>query len=248
MPFGIAERRVVLVLDSATLLSDQPGDRQHVTVNMVLQAGELALIHVEPLQRASIFADVCSGLLSPVYGHVSFLNQDWARLPPDLANALRGRIGRVFATSTWLPHLSLLDNVVLRQFHHTHHSFAELRHEAVQLATRFGLPGLPAGGPRDCIPQDLQRAACVGAFLGSPVLLLLEEPTSGVYPELLAPLIHAIRWPAAAAVPWSGSRPRRPSGMMHRSRQPGVIAWSAGSLWRCLGSYELTHCRFSLRQ
>ena len=30
-----------------------------------------------------------------------FLNQDWARVPSDLANALRGRIGRVFATSTW---------------------------------------------------------------------------------------------------------------------------------------------------
>jgi phospholipid/cholesterol/gamma-HCH transport system ATP-binding protein len=204
LPSGIAERRVVLVLDAATLLSDQPGDREHVTINMILQAGELALIHVEPLQRASTFADICSGLLSPVYGHVSFLNQDWAGLPSDLANTLRGRIGRVFATSIWLPHLSLLDNVVLRQLHHTQRPIAELCHEAVQLATRFGLPGLPAGGPRDCIPSDLQRAACVSAFLGSPVLLLLEEPTNGVYPELLVPLIHAIRWARSrgSAVVW----------------------------------------------
>lgn len=193
MPSGIAERRVILVLDAAAPLSDQPGDREHVPVNMVLQAGELALVHVEPLQWASTFADLCSGLLSPAYGHVSFLNQDWARLPSDRANTLRGRIGRVFATSTWLPHLSLLDNVVLRQLYHTHRPLAELRHEAMQLATRFGLPGLPAGDPRDVLLQDLQRAACVGAFLGSPVLLLLEEPTSGVYPELLVPLIHAIR-------------------------------------------------------
>jgi phospholipid/cholesterol/gamma-HCH transport system ATP-binding protein len=61
----------------------------------------------------------------PAQGHVSFLNQDWARLPSDLANALRGRIGRVFARDTWLAHLSLLDNVVLRQLHHTRRSFAE---------------------------------------------------------------------------------------------------------------------------
>jgi phospholipid/cholesterol/gamma-HCH transport system ATP-binding protein len=144
---------------------------------------------------------------------VSFLNQDWARLPSDLANALRGRIGRVFATSTWLQHLSLLDNVVLRQLHHTRRPFAELRAEAVQLAAHFGLPGLPAGGPRDVLPEDLQRTACVGAFLGSPVLLLLEEPTLGVYPELLVPLIHAIRrarsrgsavvWLTAAAGIWN---------------------------------------------
>jgi phospholipid/cholesterol/gamma-HCH transport system ATP-binding protein len=204
---------VVLVLDAATRLSDQPGDREHVTVNMVLQAGELALIHVEPLQRASIFADICSGLLSPADGHVSFLNQDWARLPSDLAHTLRGRIGRVFASSTWLQHLSLLDNVMLRQLHHTRRLFAELRDEAVQLAARFGLPGFPAGSPRDCMPEDLQRAACVGAFLGSPVLLLLEEPTFGVYPELLVPLIHAMRrvrsrgsavvWLTAAAAIWN---------------------------------------------
>jgi phospholipid/cholesterol/gamma-HCH transport system ATP-binding protein len=119
----------------------------------------------------------------------------------------------VFATSTWLQHLSLLDNVVLRQLHHTRRSFAELRAEAVQLAAHFGLPGFPAGVPRDVIPEDLQRAACVGAFLGSPALLLLEEPTSGGYLELLVPLIHAIRrarsrgsaviWLTAAAAIWN---------------------------------------------
>jgi phospholipid/cholesterol/gamma-HCH transport system ATP-binding protein len=143
---GIVERRAVLVLDHATLLSDQPGGSETVTVNMTLHAGELALIHVEHLQRALTFADTCAGLVSPAPGHVLFLNQDWARVSSDLANALRGRIGRVFATSAWLQHLSLLDNVVLRQLHHTRRPFAELRDEAVQLATRFGLPGFPAHG------------------------------------------------------------------------------------------------------
>jgi ABC-type uncharacterized transport system ATPase subunit len=121
---GIVEQRVVLVLDHATLLSDQSGGSETVTVNMTLHAGELALIHVEHLQRALTFADTCAGLVSPAPGHVLFLNQDWARVPSDLANALRGRIGRVFATSTWLQHLSLLDNVVLRQLHHTRRPFA----------------------------------------------------------------------------------------------------------------------------
>ena len=204
MQSGIVERRVVLVLDHATLLSDQAGGSETVTVNMTLHAGELALIHVEHLQQALTFADTCSGLVSPAQGHVLFLNQDWARVPSDLANALRGRIGRVFATSAWLQHLSLLDNVMLRQLHHTRRPFAELRDEAAQLAARFGLPGFPTGRPRDCMPEDLQRAACAGAFLGNPVLLLLEEPTFGVYPDLLVPLIHAIRWARSrgSAVLW----------------------------------------------
>ena len=233
LPSGIAVRRVILVLDAAVSLSDQPGDREHVTVNMVLQAGELALIRVEPLPWALAFLDICSGLLSPAYGHVSFLNRDWAGLSPDRANTLRGRIGRVFATSTWLPHLSLLDNVVLRQLHHTHRPLAELRHEAMQLATRFGLPGLPAGGPWDFY-HNLQRTACVGAFLGSPVLLLLEEPTSGVYPELLVPLIHAIRWARSrgSAVVWLTTA----AAIWNDPSLPATwrFAWLAGSLGRCL--------------
>ena len=62
------------------------------------------------------------------------------------------------------------------------------------------------------MPEDLQRIACIRAFLGNPALLLLEEPTFGVYPELLVPLTHAIRrarsrgsavlWLTAAAVVW----------------------------------------------
>jgi phospholipid/cholesterol/gamma-HCH transport system ATP-binding protein len=209
---GGGERQAVLVLERATLLSDQAAGSEAVTVSMTLHAGELAVLHVEPLQWASIFADACSGLVMPAQGSVSFLNQDWARLPADLANALRGRIGRVFAHDTWLPHLSLLDNVALRQQHHTRRPYAEWREEAVQLATHFGLPGFPAGGHRDLTPEDLQRIACVRAFLGNPTLILLEEPTSGVYPELLVPLIHAIRrarsrgsavlWLTAAAVIW----------------------------------------------
>jgi phospholipid/cholesterol/gamma-HCH transport system ATP-binding protein len=201
---GIVAQRVVLVLDHATLWSDQFGGSETVTVSMTLPAGDLALIHVEHLQWALTFADTCAGLGSPAPGHVLFLNQDWARIPSDLANALRGRIGRVFAASAWLQHLSLLDNVMLRQLHHTRCPLTELRDEVAQLATRFGLPGFPTGRPRDCLPEDLQRAACAGAFLGSPVLLLLEEPTFGVYPDLLVPLIHAIRWARSrgSAVLW----------------------------------------------
>jgi phospholipid/cholesterol/gamma-HCH transport system ATP-binding protein len=118
----------------------------------------------------------------------------------------------VFARDTWLSHLSLLDNVILRQLHHTRRAFAAWCEEAVQLATQFGLPGFPAGNPGELMPEDLQRAACVRAFLGNPALLLLEEPTLGVYPELLMPLLHAIRracrhgsavlWLTAAASIW----------------------------------------------
>jgi phospholipid/cholesterol/gamma-HCH transport system ATP-binding protein len=87
----------------------------------------------------------------------------------------------------------LLENILLPQLHHTRREFAELRNEAVRLAEHFGLPGLPSGLPDDVMRTDHQRAACIRAFLGQPSLILLEEPTFGVYPEILPPLINAIR-------------------------------------------------------
>ena len=42
---------------------------------------------------------------------------------------------------------------------------------------------------------DLQRAACVRAFLGTPDLVLLERPDEGVYPDIMPPLINAATVP-----------------------------------------------------
>jgi phospholipid/cholesterol/gamma-HCH transport system ATP-binding protein len=114
-------------------------------------------------------------------------------LSHDEANALRGRIGRVFRTANWINHLSLMENILLSQLHHTRRSIRRLRDEAGTLAQQFGLPGLPLGLPGDYTTAELRRAACVRAFLGQPLLILLEEPTSGIYAEIISALMAAVR-------------------------------------------------------
>jgi phospholipid/cholesterol/gamma-HCH transport system ATP-binding protein len=47
--------------------------------------------------------------------------------------------------------------------------------------------------PGDLTAADLQRAACVRAFLGRPLLILLEEPTAGIFVEIISALMHAVR-------------------------------------------------------
>ena len=89
--------------------------------------------------------------------------------------------------------MSVLDNVLLSQRHHTRRSVRRLRDEAGKLSQQFGLPGLPLNMPGELTAADLQRAACVRAFLGRPLLILLEEPTSGIYLEIISALMAAIR-------------------------------------------------------
>ena len=125
-------------------------------------------------------------------------------LPPDTENALRGRIGRVFAIGNWISHLTLLENILLPQLHHTRRSVEELCEEAGLLAERLGLPGIPAGFPDMCLQADLKIAACIRAFLGRPSLVLLEDPTTEADPEMLPHLINTIREVrgSGAAVIW----------------------------------------------
>jgi phospholipid/cholesterol/gamma-HCH transport system ATP-binding protein len=189
---GIEERRVILRFDDVALLTDLAARDTSLDVNLNLLGGELALIRVEEQQQGTVLGDACTGLGLPPKGQVSFLGRKWSQLPPDTANALRGRIGRVFARGNWVGHLSLLENVLLPQLHHTRRPLAELRDEAVLLAENFDLPGVPMGYSKGFMPVDLQRMACVRAFIGQPMLILLEEQSEGCFKEMMQNLINAI--------------------------------------------------------
>jgi len=190
---SIEERRVILSFNDVSLMIDPVGRGGSVDVGLKLLGGELSLIRVERQRQGTALGDACAGLTLPRKGQVYFLGKEWSQLPPDTANALRGRIGRVFARGSWLGHLPLLENILLPQLHHTRRPETELRDEAVMLAQKFDLPGAPLGHSNDSLPVDLQRAACVRAFLGKPLLLVLEEQNAGCFKGMMPNLINAIR-------------------------------------------------------
>jgi phospholipid/cholesterol/gamma-HCH transport system ATP-binding protein len=181
-----------LVLDSAQAEAQQDGAALP-PLDLALAPGELALIDAPDPMHSAAFGNLCAGLAPLVAGRVRFMDRDWATLPEDSAAALRGRMGRVFAGGSWLPHLSVADNVLLPQLHHTRASEQALRERAAMLAQGFGLPGLPLVRPRDLSPAELARAACVRAFLGEPALLLLETPLGDrLVRDLAPPLLDAL--------------------------------------------------------
>jgi phospholipid/cholesterol/gamma-HCH transport system ATP-binding protein len=164
-----------------------------VAVDVTLRAGDLVLIQPGDEQHEQALADVACGLVAPTRGTVRFLGRAWSDLAADQANALRGRIGHVMRRGAWIPYLSLLDNILLPQLHHTRRPYGEIRAEAARLASWFGLPGVPTGRPAETPPPILRRAACVRAFLGAPSLIVIETLEGGLGDGLLAPLINAMR-------------------------------------------------------
>ena len=211
----MAESKAILELTGVTVESDPVYDSPVWNASLRLGVGELALVRLERGAVRLPLADAAEGLAEPHDGTVTFLGKVWRDVPEREASALRGRIGRVFdavggGTGTgWVSNLDVDENVVLAERHHTRRPSAEIEAEAAKLARMFGLPGLPRGRPGQTRVPDLQRASCVRAFLGTPDLLLLERPAQGVYPEIMPPLINAVRSARnrGAAVLWLTDTP-----------------------------------------
>jgi phospholipid/cholesterol/gamma-HCH transport system ATP-binding protein len=161
-------------------------------IHLRLMAGELALVDARHSARPAWLADLCCGLLPLAAGSARFLDHDWSAMPDDYAAALRGRIGRVFASGSWVGFLDVATNILLPRLHHTRDDPSDLRERATALSCAFGLPGLPLVRPGVLAASDLARAACVRAFLGDPMLVLLESPVQGRFTSLVPPLLDAL--------------------------------------------------------
>ncbi|MBQ0992905.1 amino acid ABC transporter ATP-binding protein [Micromonospora sp. PSH03] len=112
------------------------------------------------------------------------------RVDPD---RVRRRIGMVFQAYNLFPHLSVLDNITLAPRHVHRRVRAEAEAQARELLDRVGL-----GAKADAYPDRLsggqqQRVAIVRALANSPRLMLLDEVTSALDPELVGEVLAMIR-------------------------------------------------------
>ena len=162
-------------------------------IDFSLQPGELLLVRLERGHLRTPLADLALGLIPPRQGEVCYNGEDWQRLSATRAARRRGRCGRFFAEHGWYTALPLHANICLAQLHHSQRPVADIETEAAALAQFFGLPGLPLGTPEATRAGDLDRAALVRAFLGNPDLIILERPTRFLYPEIMPPLLNALR-------------------------------------------------------
>lgn len=161
-------------------------------IEFSVEPDEFVLVNARDATLAAGFADICCGLDPVEAGAVRFLDTDWAGLPHEFGDALRGQIGRVFFAPGWLSFLDVESNILLSELYHTKRDVDAARNEAAVLAHHFGLPGIPLG-PVDALSQeDLVRAGYVRAFLGNPKLVILESPVRGLFPDLIPPLLNQV--------------------------------------------------------
>jgi polar amino acid transport system ATP-binding protein len=109
------------------------------------------------------------------------------------ADAVRARMGIVFQSFNLFPHLSVLDNLTLapRKVHRFGREEAEAR--ALDMLERVGLRDRARAYPDQLSGGQQQRVAIARALVNDPVLMLFDEVTSALDPELVGEVLSLIR-------------------------------------------------------
>jgi polar amino acid transport system ATP-binding protein len=115
-------------------------------------------------------------------------------------NRIRQRIGIVFQAYNLFPHMSVLRNVTLAPRLARGQSPAEATGRALALLERFGLADKAQNYPDSLSGGQQQRVAIVRALAMQPDLMLLDEVTSALDPELVAEVLEVIRELAAGGM------------------------------------------------
>jgi len=135
----------------------------------------------------------CVNLLERINaGRIFLRGEEITRRDVDV-NAVRRRIGIVFQAFNLFPHMTVLRNVTLATTRVLHKPRAEAEAEATALLERFGLADKRAEYPDRLSGGQQQRVAIVRALAMHPELMLLDEVTSALDPELVAEVLSVIR-------------------------------------------------------
>ena len=108
-------------------------------------------------------------------------------------NELRKRIGIVFQSYNLFPHMTVLDNITLapRKVHGISRRESEM--QARELLGLFGLQGYAGAYPDRLSGGQQQRVAIIRAMATNPDVLLLDEVTAALDPELIGGVLNIIR-------------------------------------------------------
>jgi polar amino acid transport system ATP-binding protein len=135
----------------------------------------------------------CVNLLEPVdAGRVVIAGRDVTDRGVDV-NEVRRRIGIVFQSFNLFPHMNVVRNITLGPVEALGLARREAEAQARDLLARFGLVDKADDFPDRLSGGQQQRVAIIRALAMQPKLMLLDEVTSALDPELVAEVLNVIR-------------------------------------------------------
>ena len=135
----------------------------------------------------------CIDMLEPIDSGAVLLDGVDVSWPGFDTNQVRRSIGIVFQSFNLFPHMSVLQNITLSPRKVLGRSKSDAEQQAMDLLDRFDLAGKAADYPDSLSGGQQQRAAIVRALAMDPSIMLFDEITSALDPELVGEVLDVIR-------------------------------------------------------
>jgi polar amino acid transport system ATP-binding protein len=161
-------------------------------IDLEVKLGEV-LVVIGPSGSGKSTLLRCVNLLEPLdSGRIFFEGDEITRAGADVTS-VRQRIGMVFQQFNLFPHLSVIDNLTLasRKIRRQRRPEAELR--AMELLARVGLEEKARQHPHQLSGGQQQRVAIARALMMQPHVMLFDEVTSALDPELVGEVLVVMR-------------------------------------------------------
>ncbi|MBO4558908.1 MAG: amino acid ABC transporter ATP-binding protein [Lachnospiraceae bacterium] len=168
--------------DNLTVLED---------INLTVKKGEVVVIVGPSGCGKSTFLRCINGLEDIQDGKV-VLDGQTINPPPQKDNTYRQRIGMVFQSYELFPHKTILGNIMLAPLKVQKRDKKEVREEAEQLLEKVGLSSKKDNYPRQLSGGQKQRVAIVRALIMHPEILLFDEVTAALDPEMVREVLDVI--------------------------------------------------------
>jgi len=161
-------------------------------ISLTVERGEMVcLIGASGSGKSTLLR--CINLLEPIDDGAVFLDGQDISEPGLNPDPVRRRIGMVFQSYNLFPHMTAEENVMLAPRRVHGKTREALRPQVAELFTRFGLAERMQHYPDQLSGGQQQRVAIVRALAMRPEIMLFDEITSALDPELVGEVLDVLR-------------------------------------------------------
>ena len=160
-------------------------------INLKLNKGEVIVI-IGPSGCGKSTLLRCLNGLEDIQGGEIYLGGKLLQKNAKDISSMRQKIGMVFQSYDLFPHKTVLDNILLAPVKVQKRKRAEVEAEAMELLERVGLADRKNDYPRQLSGGQKQRIAIVRALIMHPEVLLLDEITAALDPEMVHEVLQVV--------------------------------------------------------
>ena len=160
-------------------------------ISLTVHEGEIIVIVGPSGCGKSTFLRCLNGLEETSEGHI-FLDGEAVNPLSKNITAIRQKIGMVFQSYDLFPHKTILENVIMAPVLVQKRKKDEVKAEALKLLERVGLSSKINNFPRQLSGGQKQRVAIVRALMMNPEVLLFDEVTAALDPEMVREVLDVM--------------------------------------------------------